>query len=57
MQYRVINPVNYNGQTFAPGAVVSLMEIEAAPLLASGLIERLDAEDQATNSTQARPAP
>lgn len=42
MQYRVLGPIKMNGQRIEAGAVISLSDEEAAPLLQSGAVECVD---------------
>lgn len=42
MQYRALGPIKMNGQRIEAGAVISLSDEEAAPLLQSGAVECVD---------------
>ena len=40
MKYRILTPIRHGGKRYEPPAVVELTLVEAAPLLAAGVIER-----------------
>mgnify|MGYP000866171307 CR=1 FL=1 len=40
MKYRILTPIRHGGKRIEPPAVVELTLVEAAPLLAAGVIER-----------------
>jgi hypothetical protein len=44
MKYRALTNIGYNGRTIAHGDIVDLMETEAAPLVADGLLEKINPE-------------
>lgn len=55
MKYRVLTPIKRNGKTIAQGAIVDLMESEAAPLVADGLLEKINPEQPGAASLNEEP--
>lgn len=55
MKYRVLTTIKRNGRTIAPDVIVDLMETEAAPLVADGLLEKINPEQPDAASLSEEP--
>jgi hypothetical protein len=55
MKYRALSNIKYGGRAIAQGGIVDLMESEAAPLVADGLLEKINPEQSRAASLNEEP--